>query len=98
MAEKDLSGLLGGVLQNPAMLSGMLSLLGELSDADEGDSPKENESQKRKALLLAIQPYLGEKRGQTVNRLLQILQVLDSLQSVPAFLSGLKEGDKDETV
>ncbi len=95
MAEGDLGGILGNVLQNPAMLSGVLSLFGNASDEDTEVGEK-SESEKRKALLLAIVPYLGEARGQKVKQLLQILQVIDNLQAGSALLSELKEVGGDE--
>ncbi len=61
----DVIGALGGL-----DLSSIFSKKGEA--ASEGSAPRKEDKDKRKALLLALRPYLSPKRCELIDKLLQL--------------------------
>ena len=92
--EGDSLGVLRTLLQNPAMMQGLLSLAGSL--LAEEDNGQNKDATQRRALLLAVKPYLGQERQTHLDTLLQILQIVDHLNptNLSALLGKEEEGDE----
>lgn len=91
--EEALSGVIGTLLQNPGMMQGVLSLAGSLLS----EESENQDAQHRRALLLAVKPYLGQTRQAHLDTLLQILQIVDHLNPQGLATLFAKGGEARET-
>ncbi|MCQ2386050.1 MAG: hypothetical protein MJ078_05200 [Clostridia bacterium] len=94
---KDLSALIGGLLNNPGAVSALTSLLGNGGNGlpeslfpaksppscsvPSSCSAKPSRREDRKKLLLALKPFLAPEKQGTVDKLLLIEEALTALQS-----------------
>ena len=92
----DLSGLLGGMLSNPAALSSLMGVLGTLGGGDgKGDGeergahevppppplpPPTGGHRDRDCLIAALSPYLSEPRRQALLGACKLLEVIELLK------------------
>lgn len=58
---------------------------GGISSKDLPPSPLGNSSKERRALLYALKPFLGEKRGEKIDFILKVLALLDTAESFNKF-------------
>jgi hypothetical protein len=93
--EEDKGKLLRSLLENPALLQGALSLAGSfLSEEDDERSPS---AAHRRALLLAVKPYLGQTRQAHLETLLQVLQIVEHFTPKTSLTDTRKGEQEDET-
>ena len=106
----DLSGLLGGLMSNPAMLSKLPELMGTLGPLlgglgglgggkprSGGGSPHHGglHLDRHTALLCAVKPYLCAERQQMAEYLIGLCKMGDVLQKMPPVQGGRAEGGDD---
>ena len=104
----DLSGLLGGLVSNPSMLSKLpelMSTLGPLLGSLGGGLPSKGiggvpsrsglHLDRHTALLCAVKPYLCARRQQMADHLIGLCKMGDVLQKMPIAQGSRSEGGDD---
>lgn len=92
MAEADLSKIVSLIMENPKIIEEIRGLsekadIKEAKEFEERTAPAEirrveNESAtKRKALLSAIKPYVSKERGQAIDSMISIAEILDMMRA-----------------
>lgn len=78
---------------NPAMMSGMMSMLPMLTGAAKGGASDPNVE-----LLRALRPFLSKKRKKRVGEAVKLMKLMDMLPLLQqsGMLSGLLGGEEDE--
>lgn len=95
MGEKDLSKVIGLIMENPNLIAEIRALAEKSENTEEPKeetkrdikkdvsviAPEARGGSKRKELLLALKPYLSEERCKAVDQMLSIGDILDMMRN-----------------